>query len=44
MIELNKTDINNLLSIINNTTFKGLEAETIVELKKKLVVLSEKDE
>lgn len=37
---LNQQDILNLISIVNNTTFKGLEAETIVELKKKLTEMS----
>lgn len=38
---LNHEDYKNLLSIVNNTTFRGVEAETIVDLKVKLVKLAE---
>lgn len=41
---LTTTDYSNLVSIINNTTFKGIEAETVSELKKKLVALAQASE
>lgn len=40
---LNKQDINNLLVIIANTSFKGSEALEIVKLQQKLSLMVQED-
>lgn len=42
--ELTKTDLQNLISITNATTFKGAEAETIADLKAKLVKIAQESQ
>lgn len=41
---LNHEDIKSLINIINNTTFRGVEVETVVGLKTKLTQLLQSPE
>ena len=44
ILDLNKEDIEILLTCLNNATIKGQDAEKLVELKKKLIELLPKSE